>query len=110
MNENSSPAQILITTLPEMEQAKQMAQTIVNQKLAACINILPQMVSIYRWQGALEEGTEHMLVIKTEVARLDELKKTILEMHPYELPEIIVVPIVGGHPPYLDWIGESVQE
>jgi len=109
MDENSSPARILMTTFPDLEQAKQVAKTIVTNKLAACINILPKMTSIYQWQGNLEEGEELMLVIKTEVDCIDKLQKTILEMHPYELPEIVVVPIVGGHTPYLDWIGESVR-
>lgn len=87
-----------------------MAKTIVTNKLAACINILPKMTSIYRWQGKLEQGEELMLVIKTEADCIEQLQNTIIKMHPYELPEIVVVPIVDGYAPYLSWIGESVKE
>ena len=67
------------------------------------------MTSIYAWQGKLEQGEEHLLIIKTEQNRLAELQETIKEAHPYELPEIIVVPIVGGYEPYLNWISNSVN-
>jgi len=67
------------------------------------------MTSIYEWQGKLEKGDEHLLIIKTEQHRLAELTNTIKEVHPYELPEIIVVPIVGGYEPYLNWISKAVQ-
>jgi periplasmic divalent cation tolerance protein len=98
-----------MTTLPDEEQAKALARILVTRKLAACINILPKMTSIYEWQGKLEQGEEHLLIIKTEQNRLAELQETIKEAHPYELPEIIVVPIVGGYEPYLNWISNSVK-
>jgi len=98
-----------MTTLPDEEQAKELAGILVTRKLAACINILPKMTSIYEWQGKLELGEEHLLIIKTEQNRLAELQDTIKEAHPYELPEIIVVPIVGGYEPYLNWISNSVK-
>ncbi len=98
-----------MTTLPDEEQAKELASVLVTRKLAACINILPKMTSIYVWQGKLEQGEEHLLIIKTEQSRLVELQDTIKEAHPYELPEIIVVPIVGGYEPYLNWISNSVN-
>lgn len=98
-----------MTTLPDESQARELARILVTRKLAACINILPKMTSIYEWQGKLEQGEEHLLIIKTEQDRLAELQNTIKEAHPYELPEIIVVPIVGGYEPYLNWISNSVK-
>ena len=108
---NSEPgsARILMTTLPDETRAKQLAKTLVTGKLAACINILPKMTSIYEWQGKLEQGEEHLLLIKTEQHRVSELQDAIKAAHPYELPEIVVVPIVSGYAPYLNWISESVK-
>ena len=98
-----------MTTLPDEIQAKELAKTLVTGKLAACINILPKMTSIYEWQGKLEQGEEHLLLIKTEQHRVTELQNAIKAAHPYELPEIVVVPIVSGYAPYLNWISESVK-
>lgn len=103
-----SPYRILMTTLPDEEQARDLARSIVGMKLAACVNILPRMTSIYQWLGELEEGNEHLLLIKTRQSCIEELQARIREEHPYELPEIVVVPIVDGYPPYLNWINESV--
>jgi periplasmic divalent cation tolerance protein len=68
------------------------------------------MTSVYRWQGQMERGQEHQLLIKTKLAQFEAVEKTIKLVHPYELPEIVVVPIVGGHQPYLNWITESVAK
>lgn len=97
-----------MTTFPDEHQAREVAKQLVSNKLAACINILPKMTSIYQWQGKLEQGEEHLLLMKTEQHRVAELQDAIKEAHPYELPEIVVVPILGGYPPYLNWISESV--
>jgi periplasmic divalent cation tolerance protein len=98
-----------MTTLSDEALAQELATMLMTRKLAACINILPQMTSVYEWEGKVEQDTEHLLLIKTEQHRIDELQKTILDWHPYELPEIVVVPIVGGYEPYLTWISKSVQ-
>ncbi len=110
MNANSSPYQIVMTTFPDLDSAKQLAERLVTQHLAACVNILPAMTSIYSWQGKLEHGQEHQLLIKTEQQRVNAVQNEIEQVHPYELPEIIVVPIVAGHKPYLNWIFESVNK
>ena len=110
MDVNSSPFRMLLTTFPDLAQARSAAELIVTRQLAACVNILPQMTSVYRWQGQLEQGEEHLLLIKTRQSRLEALQKTLLEIHPYELPEIIVVPLTGGYEPYLNWITKSVEQ
>ncbi len=110
MDVNSSPYQIVMTTFPDMDSAQQLAERLINQQLAACVNILPSMTSIYCWQGKLEHGQEHQLLIKTEQNRTQDVQNAIERLHPYELPEIIVVPIVDGHKPYLNWISESVKK
>ena len=98
-----------MTTIGTQEQAQALAEQLVNAHLAACVNILPRMQSIYRWQGKLEHGQEHLLLIKTRVERVDSVIDTIKANHPYELPEIIAVPVDCGFPPYLTWITEAVS-
>ena len=98
---------IVLVTAPEAD-ARNIARTLVGQDLAACVNIMPNLTSVYRWEGKVEEDTEHLLVIKTRRDALEALKAAVLEAHPYELPEIIAVPIVDGLNGYLDWIDESV--
>ena len=98
-----------MTTFPDENQAREVAKILISNRLAACINILPKMTSVYQWQGKLELGEEHLLLIKTEQHRVAELQNAIVEAHPYELPEIVVVPILSGHEPYLEWISESVH-
>ena len=109
MDPNSSPYQMVMTTIGNQQQAQTLAENLVNAALAACVNILPKMQSIYRWQGKLEHGDEHLLIIKTRAERVDDVINTIKANHPYELPEIIAVPIAGGFEPYLTWITQSVS-
>lgn len=98
---------IVLVTAPEAD-ARSIARVLVQQDLAACVNILPNLTSVYRWQGEVEEDTEQLLIIKTRRDVLEPLKAAVAEAHPYELPEIIAVPIVDGLKGYLDWIDESV--
>ena len=100
---------LVMTNLPDMPAAKAMAQQLVEQHLAACVNIMPGVHSVYRWQGALEEAGELSLLIKTTGSRYAELEAVIKAMHPYQVPEIIALPIVGGLPQYLDWIAEETK-
>lgn len=108
MDANSSPYRLVMTTIGTQEQAQTLAEQLVNANLCACVNILPKMQSIYRWHGKLERGDEHLLLIKTRQERVDDVINTIKANHPYELPEIIAVPITYGYEPYLTWITESV--
>jgi len=98
---------ITYCTCPDHEVALQLANTIVDAGLAACVNIVPGLTSIYRWQGKREQGTEELLMIKTTADCFPMLQALVVEQHPYELPELIAVPIETGLPAYLDWVAES---
>ena len=99
--------QIILTTCPDMETATEMANTLVDKGLAACVNILPGLTSIYQWKGDRQCGEELLLMIKTQSNQYTAIESTILSQHPYELPEIISVPIEIGFTAYLDWINTS---
>ncbi len=100
---------LVITSWPDLEDARQQAESWLYKKIAASVNILPKMDSIYRWQGELRHGTEHKIFIKTSAARLDELRREIRAAHPYAVAEILHFEIDSGDPDYLDWITQSTQ-
>lgn len=100
---------LLLTTWPDQKAAEQFAEEWLNKKLVACVNILPQMVSLYQWQGEFQRGTEHQMLLKTRVERVDELQQAIIDAHPYECPEVLQLPITGGYEPYLNWITGNTQ-
>lgn len=85
-----------------------MATELVESGLAACVNLAPGVTSIYRWEGRTDESTECLMIIKSTARAFDALQEVIVELHPYELPEIIAVPVVDGLPAYLDWVTESL--
>ena len=95
---------LVISTLPDREQAEKLAHTLIEQQLAACVNVLPAVTSVYRWQGQVETANETILLIKTTMARYPAVEAAIKAQHPYELPEIIAVPVSTGLPAYLDWV------
>jgi periplasmic divalent cation tolerance protein len=101
---------LVMTTLPDEASARALARGLVEQRLAACVNISPAVQSIYRWQGAIEEANEVMLLIKTTLRHYDELEAAIRHVHPYEVPEIIAVPITTGLPAYLEWIEQQTTK
>lgn len=94
----------ILTTLPDPTTARQLARHLVEARLAACVNVLEGCTSVYRWQGAVEEASETVLVIKTAQERYPALETFLRQQHPYELPEIIALPIAQGLPEYLDWV------
>lgn len=96
--------QIVLTTCPDKLSAERIAQALVEEGLAACVNILPPMQSIYRWKGKVEQAREQLLIIKSSCARFAAIRERIQALHPYELPEIIAVPIADGLPGYLAWL------
>lgn len=101
---------IAYVTAPSEEVAKKLAKGIVGGKLAACVNIIPKVTSIYEWKGEMSEDAEVLMMIKTRSSRIEELTEFIRKNHPYELPEVISLPIHQGNPPYLEWISEVVPE
>jgi periplasmic divalent cation tolerance protein len=107
---DSSMFVIVLTTFPADGDADAIARTLVAERLVACVNILPPMRSIYRWKGAVEEGGEHQLLMKTSAARVIALKKRLGELHPYEVPEMLVLSVADGAQLYLNWIEESVAQ
>jgi|SRR5580692_164397 periplasmic divalent cation tolerance protein len=99
---------IVFTATSSEEEARKIARHLVQQRLAACVNIVPQIASIYRWQGKIEEAREWLLIVKTTAAAFPRVRGAIAELHSYELPECICVTIEDGSPTYLQWIAESV--
>ena len=99
---------IALCTVPDETTAGQIANTLVSEKLAACVNIIPSVVSVYRWKDAVEHGQELLLLIKTSASVWPLLETRILELHPYELPEIIAVPIHSGQTDYIQWIKNNL--
>lgn len=97
---------IVLTTAGSVDEARRIAETLIERKLAACVNIIPKIVSIYRWKGKVEEAEEWMLLIKTSAA-FEPVRDAILEMHSYELPECMSISIENGSPEYLKWLAEA---
>jgi periplasmic divalent cation tolerance protein len=101
-----SGAIVVLTTLGADADAAALARTLVDEHLAACVNVLPAMTSVYRWKGAVEQDREQQLVIKTAPAQLPALEARVRELHPYELPEFLVLS-ASGSKAYLDWIADA---
>lgn len=101
---------LVMTNLPDMAAAKRLAHALVQSRLAACVNLLPGVQSIYRWQGQVEEAVEITLQIKTTPNRYHQLEQAILAVHPYALPEVIAIPVSYGHAPYLHWIAAETNQ
>lgn len=99
--------QLVFCNCPDLETAKKIARALIEEHLAACINCVPGLLSVYRWQDQIEEQAEVLLLIKTSQTRFQALKARILALHPYELPEIVAVDVSAGHPPYLDWVNSE---
>jgi len=106
MEPQSDPIVVLITA-PNSEEAIRLADMLVGAHLAACVQILPEMESVYRWQGKIERQPEILLIAKTIRSRFDELEREIRALHSYDTPEIVALPIVAGSAPYLDWLTEE---
>ncbi|HEY1659077.1 MAG TPA: divalent-cation tolerance protein CutA [Candidatus Sulfotelmatobacter sp.] len=100
---------IVLTTAGSEEEARKIAHALVEQGLAACVNILPQITSIYRWQGAIEEASEWLLLIKTTEAAFEQVRQVIANLHSYALPECISLAIENGSSNYMQWIDKSIS-
>jgi len=102
-------ALLVLTNLPDRESAEKLADALIEARIAACINILAPCRSVYRWQGAVQHDEEHPVLIKTSAERYAALEQAIRSLHPYELPEIVAVPIERGLPAYLDWVAAETR-
>ena len=105
----STDAILVFCTCPDEACAARIARGLVEERLAACVNRIPGMISTYRWKGEIHDEGEVLLLIKSTRERFAALRDRILALHPYELPEIIAVDIASGHAPYLDWIAASTE-
>lgn len=102
-------ARIVLTTAGSQEEAHKIARALVENKLAACVNIVPQVESVYRWQGKVESATEWLLIIKTQAEAFERVRDALKELHSYELPECVMITIDDGSKGYLQWIRDNVQ-
>ena len=100
---------LVFTTCASLDEARKLAHALVEQQLAACVNIIPQVESVYRWQGKTETAAEFFLLIKTTEGAFEQLRNTLIELHSYDVPECIKLAIEDGSEAYLRWIGESVR-
>jgi periplasmic divalent cation tolerance protein len=98
---------LCLSTCPDAETATRIARALVEERLAACVNRLPGVHSVYRWQAKVIDDAEVLLVIKTTSGRFEALRDRLVELHPYEVPELIAIEVSGGHGAYLDWIAAT---
>ena len=107
----AKPAYLVVfITTSSYEEARKIADTLVSQRKAACVNIVPMVNSLFRWKGKIEEAEESLLVVKTRAKLLHDIVNTVKGIHSYEVPEIIALPIMAGNPDYLQWINEETEE
>jgi periplasmic divalent cation tolerance protein len=102
-------ALVVLVTTPTPERAAELARALVEERLAACGNVVPGLRSIYRWEGKVQEDAEALLVLKTTRARFDALRDRVLALHPYEVPEVIALPVEAGSARYLGWIADETR-
>lgn len=109
MPEEAGSVRLVLTTVGSLDDGKEMARSLVERRLAACVNFVPNLTSIYRWQGEVEEANEVLLLIKTTENHLPALEAAIRELHSYDVPEFLVLSVESGSRPYLAWLLDSVQ-
>lgn len=100
---------VCFITVPTLEEGKKLARILLDARAAACVNILPGVTSLYWWEGAICEDTELLLMVKTSRDRVQELIELVRANHPYDVPEVLSVPVEDGNPPYLRWLEDSLQ-
>lgn len=105
----SAEAIVVFMTAANREEAARLAEMLVGAKLAACVQILPEMESVYRWQGKIERQEEVLLIAKTTAGKFEDLEREVCALHSYEVPEIVAFPIKSGHGPYVKWLKDSVS-
>jgi periplasmic divalent cation tolerance protein len=100
---------LVLSTVARAEDGERIGRALVERGLAACVNVVPGLVSIYRWKGAVEREEERLLLIKTRRERFAALREALVALHPYEVPEVLALPIEDGHAPYLQWLDENTR-
>ena len=101
---------VVLSTVGKAEDAERIGRELVERRLAACVNVVPGISSIYRWRGGVESEEERLLVIKTTAERFPALRDALVSLHPYEVPEVVALRIEDGYEPYLDWLDGSVED
>jgi periplasmic divalent cation tolerance protein len=107
---NSRDAVVVLLTAANGEEAARLADMLVGSHLAACVQILPEIESVYRWQGKIERQSEVLLVVKTNLEKFDDLEREVRALHSYDTPEIVALPITAGSEPYLRWLDASTTK
>ncbi len=102
--EASPRVRVVLVTVPDVDVGRSLARTVVEEGLAACGNILPGLTSVYRWAGAVQEDPEALVLFKTGEACVADLMRRVVELHPYDVPEFLALPVADGHLPYLRWV------
>ena len=101
---------IVLVTCPDEKSANKIASSLIEKKLAACVNLTSNVESIFRWKGKIEKSSERLLIIKSKKQLLQKLTADVKQNHPYQLPEILALPIIGGSKPYIGWINNETQK
>ena len=107
---NAERAVFVYTTYPSLVEAERIGKALLERRLAACVNILPGKISHYWWQGAIERGEEVVMIVKTRASLAEAVRAAVKEMHSYETPAILVLPIEGGEPRYLSWLMQETEQ
>ena len=100
---------VVLTTAPTVEVARDLGSAVVGERLAACANVLPGVTSIYRWEGEVKREGEALVILKTTAGAVERLRARIVELHPYDVPEVVVLNVESGHEPYLAWVRAEVD-
>jgi len=103
-----SEVRTILLTAPDVDVAERVGRALVEERLAACANIVPGVVSLFRWEGEVQREAEVLVIVKTTDERVEDVRARVVELHPYQVPEVLVLPVVAGHAPYLDWVREEV--
>jgi len=103
-----SNARIVMTTAGSQEEARKIAHALVERRVAACVNIVPRIESVYRWQGKVETAEEWLLLIKTQAESFERVRDAVKELHSYDLPECVMLEVIAGNQEYLDWIAKNI--
>ena len=104
MSDLDSAVHVVLVSAPDAETARRLARALIEERLAACVNVIEGVRSLYRWEGQIQDDAEVLLVIKTQARRLEALTERVNALHPYDLPEVLALPVVGGSRAYLDWV------